>query len=97
MNEQLSIALNGNIMPCPYREECRTYKIGCSGESYWCNNAEGMRKEVEKKCKNCDHFHGVWKQKGCYACYRKSPSPSSDPERTCEYWIPREGEMEEEI
>ena len=45
MNEQLSIALNGNIMPCPYREECRTYKIGCSGESYWCNNAEGFREE----------------------------------------------------
>lgn len=46
MNEQLSIAYNGNIMPCPYREDCRTYRIGCDGYSYWCNNAEGMRKEM---------------------------------------------------
>lgn len=59
MNEQLSIALNGNIMPCPYREECRTYMIGCSGDSYWCNNAEGMRKEVEKKCVHKEEYDEV--------------------------------------
>lgn len=48
MNEQLSIAYNGNIMPCPYREDCRTYKIGCNGYSYWCNNAEGMKSEEQR-------------------------------------------------
>lgn len=43
MSEQLSfLADNGNIMPCPYREQCQTYKIGCGGYSYWCNNAEDM-------------------------------------------------------
>ena len=34
--EQLSFAPNGNISPCPYREECCTYPVGCHGESYWC-------------------------------------------------------------
>ena len=41
---QYGIADNGNIMPCPYREGCRTYLKGCSGESYWCNNGEAMQK-----------------------------------------------------
>lgn len=45
MNEQLSFGFNGNIQPCPYREECRTYKIGCQGISYWCNNKDGMKRE----------------------------------------------------
>lgn len=28
---------NGNISPCPYKEECTTYPVGCAGLSYWCN------------------------------------------------------------
>ena len=43
--EQLSFAPNGNLSPCPYRLECRTYGIGCQGGSYWCKNGEGMRKD----------------------------------------------------
>lgn len=39
-NEQLSFMPNGNIAPCPYREECRTYKVGCQGISYWCKRGE---------------------------------------------------------
>lgn len=45
MNEQLTIAPNGNITPCPYREECRTYGIGCKGISYWCESIKGFRKD----------------------------------------------------
>ena len=33
---QMEFALNGNIKPCPYVEQCSTYKIGCNGESWWC-------------------------------------------------------------
>lgn len=33
---QLSFAQNGCIKPCPYREKCNTYKIGCGGKCYWC-------------------------------------------------------------
>ena len=32
----LALAENGNVMPCPHREKCNTYKIGCYGISYWC-------------------------------------------------------------
>ena len=32
----LGIAENGNVMPCPYKEKCMTYKFGCFGISYWC-------------------------------------------------------------
>lgn len=38
MEEQIScIAKNGCIMPCPYRDRCPTYKIGCQGGCYWCH------------------------------------------------------------
>lgn len=49
MNEQLSIAPNGNITPCPYRDNCRTYNIGCKGMSYWCKNGEAMTEENNGK------------------------------------------------
>ena len=32
----LCIAENGNVMPCPYQQKCRTYQIGCFGISHWC-------------------------------------------------------------
>lgn len=32
----LAIAENGNVMPCPHKEKCMTYKVGCFGISYWC-------------------------------------------------------------
>jgi len=32
----LGIAENGNVMPCPHKEKCMTYKVGCFGISYWC-------------------------------------------------------------
>ena len=38
--EQLGFVENGNISPCPYREECSTYKVGCGGFSYWCKRFE---------------------------------------------------------
>jgi hypothetical protein len=48
--EQISLlTLNGYITPCPYREDCATYKVsdgvrpdgttysrGCDGSCYWC-------------------------------------------------------------
>ena len=46
--EQLSFAPNGNLSPCPYRLECRTYGIGCQGVSYWCKNGEEMRIDNRK-------------------------------------------------
>lgn len=38
--EQLTFADNGNIKPCPYRNECLTYPMGCRGLSYWCGRYE---------------------------------------------------------
>lgn len=32
----LGIAENGNVMPCPHKDKCMTYKVGCFGISYWC-------------------------------------------------------------
>ena len=32
----LAIAENGNMMPCPNKERCQTYNVGCYGISYWC-------------------------------------------------------------
>ena len=32
----LGITENGNVMPCPHKEKCMTYKVGCFGLSYWC-------------------------------------------------------------
>lgn len=32
----LALAENGNVMPCPHKEKCMTYKVGCFGISYWC-------------------------------------------------------------
>ena len=46
MIEQLSFALNGNIVPCPYRECCLNHPAGCSGESKWCKR---IPEEDEKK------------------------------------------------
>ena len=48
MNEQLSFMPNGNIAPCPYREKCTTYKIGCQGISYWCKHGEEMKNESKR-------------------------------------------------
>ena len=44
--EQLSFMPNGNIAPCPYREECITYGSGCRGESYWCKRYDKPKKVV---------------------------------------------------
>ena len=48
MSEQLSFMPNGNIAPCPYREGCSTYKVGCQGISYWCKHGEEMRNESKR-------------------------------------------------
>lgn len=32
----LALAKNGNVMPCPHKDKCMTYKVGCFGISYWC-------------------------------------------------------------
>ncbi|MBO7733222.1 MAG: hypothetical protein J6S67_11730 [Methanobrevibacter sp.] len=50
--EQYEWAENGNIRPCPYKDNCRTYMIGCDGQSYWCNNGEVMRKEANNETDN---------------------------------------------
>lgn len=43
--EQLLLfADNGNVTPCPYREGCFTYGIGCKGQSYWCKSHERQEK-----------------------------------------------------
>ena len=46
----LGIAENGNVMPCPYRQKCRTYQIGCFGISHWCGK-EGIGNGEKTKCK----------------------------------------------
>ena len=50
--EQLSFRGNGNIAPCPYRNQCMTYQIGCNGISYWCkrydDKMQNGRKENER-------------------------------------------------
>jgi hypothetical protein len=46
----LGIAENGNVMPCPYKGKCRTYKVGCYGMSHWCGQ-EGIGNGEKTKCK----------------------------------------------
>lgn len=36
MMEQLSFMPNGNIAPCPYRQQCLNHPAGCEGKSHWC-------------------------------------------------------------
>ena len=36
MIEQLSFMPNGNIAPCPYRQQCLNHPAGCEGKSHWC-------------------------------------------------------------
>lgn len=38
----IAVAENGNIKPCPYTKQCRTYLIGCKGETWWCGK-EGFK------------------------------------------------------
>lgn len=45
INGQLSFMQNGNISPCPYKDKCSTYNVGCKGISYWC-------KRFDKKKEN---------------------------------------------
>lgn len=47
MNEQLSFGATGNITPCPYREECSTYKIGCQGNSKWCQDGPFKKEKTD--------------------------------------------------
>lgn len=44
---QLSLAPNGNITPCPYKEECINCPSGCQGISYWCKRYEKKEREEE--------------------------------------------------
>lgn len=44
----LGIAENGNVMPCPYKGKCRTYKVGCYGMSHWCGQ-EGIGMKGDEK------------------------------------------------
>lgn len=46
--EQLSFGYNGNIAPCPYRKKCKTFMIGCKGQSYWCRMFDNDKKESEQ-------------------------------------------------
>ena len=43
MEIQYEFCENGNIKPCPYKDECINCPAGCSGESWWCKRI--MRKE----------------------------------------------------
>ena len=47
---QYSFAGNGNIMPCPWMDDCINYPAGCSGGSYWCKrfDSEEDRREMIK-------------------------------------------------
>lgn len=53
MNNQLSFAPNGNIMPCPWMDKCINYPAGCNGTSYWCKrfDTEEQRKVMERGLK----------------------------------------------
>lgn len=41
--ENVSVADNGYITPCPYSRTCNTYGVGCNGGTYWC----GRHKKVK--------------------------------------------------
>lgn len=43
---QMTFAENGNIKPCPFTDNCMTYKIGCQGESWWCKQ-RGIGNEIK--------------------------------------------------
>lgn len=45
----LGIAENGNVMPCPYKHKCNTYKVGCYGISHWCGQ-KGIGYAEKAKC-----------------------------------------------
>ena len=48
MSEQETfLAPNGFIKPCPYREECSTYKVGCKGLCYWCGRFDKEKEQEE--------------------------------------------------
>ena len=51
MDEQLAFGENGNIMPCPYREDCMTYLIGCKGISFWCKSPK-IKDKPKRSSKN---------------------------------------------
>lgn len=50
MTSQISFAPNGNISPCPYKEDCINHPAGCGGESYWCERFDTAeaRKQMRK-------------------------------------------------
>lgn len=41
--EQLEFVPNGNISPCPYKDDCLNYPSGCKGISHWCNRIPERR------------------------------------------------------
>lgn len=49
--EQLRIVENGYIAPCPYRNDCTAYRVGCGGRCYWCGMFD-KKKEEQKGALN---------------------------------------------
>ena len=65
MYEQLSFAANGNIMPCPYRDDCFNYSAGCQGLSYWCKRVPDSKKSILRT--PCDRYCDVeWCSMVCF-------------------------------
>ena len=66
MFEQLSFAPNGNIKPCPYREQCLNHPAGCQGLSHWCKRVP--EQEPKKVLRiPCDRFCDVeWCSMVCF-------------------------------
>lgn len=48
MTEQISFKENGNLAPCPHRQDCQTYKVGCQGISYWCKRYDKRREHEQQ-------------------------------------------------
>lgn len=44
--EQLGFIQNGCISPCPHRDKCNTYNVGCKGGCYWCGMFD--KKKIEE-------------------------------------------------
>lgn len=45
--EQLGFAPNGFIAPCPYKDKCHTYNVGCKGGCYWCGMFDKKKNEED--------------------------------------------------
>lgn len=69
LHGQVRFADNGNIMPCPFTDDCINYPTGCRGISYWCrrfDTADGRRmmQKGYEYGRTEEEIHGLVKLEG---------------------------------